>query len=237
MSLEKLWQLQCLKNEYTRIKNEFDNSEVIKKLKEMKELIAKKQNELEKLEAQQKEIEKNARKCNMKEKDLDEKIKAVEEKLYGGKVSNPKELASLEKQLSDLKSEKQKTVEDYIENSVHLEELQEKISSYEKELQENQEYYSSLHSEFRTLKEDCHKKLNSIAADYNKVKTETDSKFLKEYNRLHERFGGSTIARLNRDGRCGGCHVTVPSILQEEAVKSSSLVKCESCGRILFSKK
>lgn len=237
MSLEKLWQLQCLKNEYTRIKNEFDNSEVIKKLKEIKALINQQQREIEKLEEEQKEIEKNARKYNMKEKDLEEKIKSVKEKLYGGKVSNPKELSSLERQLSDLISEKQKTVEDYIENSLYLEDLQEKLDILKKELQENQEYYSSLQSEFQSLKDKCNEKLNNIAAEYNETKTGIDNKLLKEYNRLYGRLGGSVIAKLNKDGRCSGCHVTVPSILQEEALKSSSLVKCESCGRILFSKK
>jgi uncharacterized protein len=55
---------------------------------------------------------------------------------------------------------------------------------------------------------------------------------LSHHDRLRSR-GRHSIAEV-RNGVCSGCHMSLPSGLQAEVQRKSTLLKCETCGRFIF---
>jgi len=55
---------------------------------------------------------------------------------------------------------------------------------------------------------------------------------LSHHDRLRSR-GRRSIAEV-RHGVCSGCHMSLPTGLQAEVQRESSLLKCETCGRFIF---
>ena len=56
---------------------------------------------------------------------------------------------------------------------------------------------------------------------------------LSLYKLLRERKGGVAVARVEQ-GMCQGCRITLAGGGAAESARSSSLVQCVSCERILF---
>ena len=55
---------------------------------------------------------------------------------------------------------------------------------------------------------------------------------LVQHDRLRSR-GRPSIAEI-RSGVCSGCHMNLPTGLQAEVQRQSTLLKCENCGRFIF---
>jgi predicted nucleic acid-binding Zn-ribbon protein len=55
---------------------------------------------------------------------------------------------------------------------------------------------------------------------------------LTHHDRLRSR-GRQSVAEV-RHGVCSGCHMSLPTGLQAEVQRESTLPKCETCGRFIF---
>jgi len=58
---------------------------------------------------------------------------------------------------------------------------------------------------------------------------------LERYERILSSKGDFALARLS-DGACSGCYRTLPPQTAIEVRRSTRLIECQSCGRILFSR-
>jgi predicted nucleic acid-binding Zn-ribbon protein len=56
---------------------------------------------------------------------------------------------------------------------------------------------------------------------------------LERYERILSSKGDFALARLS-DGACSGCYMTLPPQMAIEVRRSTRLMECQSCGRILF---
>jgi uncharacterized protein len=55
---------------------------------------------------------------------------------------------------------------------------------------------------------------------------------LSHHDRLRSR-GRQSIAKI-RHGVCSGCHMSLPTGMQAELQRQTTLLKCETCGRFIF---
>jgi predicted nucleic acid-binding Zn-ribbon protein len=55
---------------------------------------------------------------------------------------------------------------------------------------------------------------------------------LSHHDRLRSR-GRQSLAEI-RHGVCSGCHMTLPTGLQAEVQRQTSLLRCATCGRFIF---
>lgn len=69
------------------------------------------------------------------------------------------------------------------------------------------------------------KKLDAIRSDIPDELFETYSTFKKNHI--------APIAPLS-NGRCGGCHMALPAVVEKRVQAGNTIVRCENCGRILF---
>ena len=163
--------------------------------------------------------------------DLTVKITTAEEKLYGGKITNPKELADLQHDVDSLKARRNqlenKTLEimDQVElATASVAKVSSEFETLEAEWHSQQQKLSAEMEQFKTKLSDLKQKRQPLSA-------EIDPETLELYDELKKQKG-TAVAKIEQ-GICRGCSISLPITGLQQA-RSGNLVRCSSCGRILF---
>jgi len=165
---------------------------------------------------------------------VEAKATEVNDTLYGGTITSPKELQAFQEDYDSLKR-RQRELED------HEIEIMEKIEPVEAEL-------ATLDAERVTLESAREAAVTALAAAETAVGVELDEakaqrgelvaavpeEQLATYDRLRPDFAGTPIARLV-GSNCGGCHLTLSAVAIDRIrdLPPDALATCEECGRIL----
>lgn len=160
------------------------------------------------------------------------KVAAVEARLYGGLVTNAKELANLQREVDSLKVNQARLDERALEALTALEEL----TTAEQASLAEQEGLAAAWEAAKTRAGEESGGLQAQIADITTRRAEqvarVDRPSLTAYERLRPIKGGRAVARLQGD-RCSGCRLTLPSSALARARTAPGLVYCINCGRIL----
>jgi predicted nucleic acid-binding Zn-ribbon protein len=165
-------------------------------------------------------------------KGLASKIKASEDRIYGGVVRNPKELKGLQDELKSLRRRRLAKEDLVLEAMVELDQLGEGLTA-------QQAATADLEAEWRTSQE-------ALLSERAKLQERrTDLQALREkqasapgldinlYESLRRRRGGRPVAML-KDGVCSACGMALPTGEVQLAKYSQELCHCSSCGRVLW---
>jgi hypothetical protein len=163
--------------------------------------------------------------------DLTSKITAAEQKLYGGRVGNPKELASLQHEVETLKSKRTRVEDKVLEIMEQIEQAESSVMSLGKELkalesnwQSQQQRLSSEIDELKLALADLkHKRGTQLAS--------IDPQAIELYDRIKKQKV-TAVAKVEQ-GICQGCRISL-SATQLQQVRTGGLMQCSNCGRILF---
>ncbi|MFC1940720.1 zinc ribbon domain-containing protein, partial [Chloroflexota bacterium] len=74
-------------------------------------------------------------------------------------------------------------------------------------------------------------KLASLKHKRQQLVSEIDPQVIETYQLLRK-HKGTAVAKVT-EGICRGCRISLP-VTELQQVRSGSLVRCSSCGRILF---
>jgi len=159
------------------------------------------------------------------------KIIALEDKLYGGKVTNPKELSSLQQDVESLKR-RRKQFEDKALEIMEWREREtaaarasgDELSRLEKAWQDEQQ---RLKQEAASIKAS----LGSLEPRREELRMSLDTGIGKLYETLRAQKGNA-VAGVQQ-GICQGCRISL-SQSQLQQVRTGVLVKCGNCGRVLY---
>jgi predicted nucleic acid-binding Zn-ribbon protein len=163
--------------------------------------------------------------------DLISKLGAAEEKIYSGRIVNPKELANLQQEIETLKSRRNQleagaievmdmveiATTSVMEKSGNLERLETEWHCQQQQLATELEYLKSTLSE---LKQTRQLLLNGFSTEV-----------VEFYNKLNKQKG-TAVAKVEH-GSCRGCGISLTTATLQRA-KGDNLVQCTNCGRILF---
>lgn len=163
--------------------------------------------------------------------DISNKITAVEDDLYSGKVKNPKELTNRQQEAEGLKA-KCKGLEDQeleimeqIElTTANANEISRELKTVETEWQQQQEKLSAEKERLRDVLSELEDRRQLMIA-------ETAAPAVEIYYGLKERKG-QAVAKVEQ-GICRGCRILLATA-ELQRVRSRDLVQCGNCGRILF---
>lgn len=177
------------------------------------------------------ELKKKQRASEWDVDDLASKIRAADEQLYSGRIRNPKELASLKQEVDAFKTRRDKLETGLLELMDQVEATQKDITTataeFKKTEVEWQSHQQKLAAEIETIKV----KLADLRQKRQALAGEIDAKSLELYRHL-KKARGQAVVRVEQ-GICRGCRISLPSSDLQQA-RSSNLVHCSSCGRILF---
>jgi len=163
---------------------------------------------------------------------LDAKMREVEQRLYGGRVTNPKELENLEKDLQMHQRQRGTLDEARLELMDATEQAQKRADETARALAQAEASRANEVERLTRERESLTARLASLANQREHTRASLDANVLKQYDQLRRTKAGRAVALIARDA-CGVCGVTVPTGLVSRVRAGSELVLCPNCGRIL----
>ncbi len=163
--------------------------------------------------------------------DLVSKLTGAEEKLYSGRIKDPKELTNLQHEVDGWR--------------VRRNQLEDKALEIMNQVELSTASVATLSNELKTLETGWHSQQQQLSTDMEQIKTmlsdlkhkrqllsaEIDPQTVEFYQGLKKQKG-QAVARVEQ-GICRGCRISLPTT-DLQRVRGDSLVQCSSCGRILF---
>ena len=161
------------------------------------------------------------------------KLKLTQAKLFGGKISATKELQDLQAESEALR----RTIKSLEDKQMVLLEAndtcQDAKKAAEAGLQQLLNKKASENSLLLGEREKLKMQLPKINSQRESLKSQLDEKLLKEYDALFKTKGGVAVAEIF-DGSCKACGVELSPTDIQQAANPNVLMKCKSCGRILY---
>ncbi len=229
--VEDIYRLQSIDAELDEKKESLRSIE--SQLEDSQEVLAARKVVSEREEA----LRGQRRRLRSLELDLEEistKISAAERALYGGEITNPKELAGIEQE-SDYLRRRQSMVEDEALLVMgKVDEQEDALKTAQQSLIKAEQERGELREVLRKDVEELGSRLASLEAERAEMATRIPEKDLAAYAALRRQKGGQAVALLE-NGVCQGCRVALPTSVVQRVRRGDEIVYCGSCQRILYS--
>lgn len=186
--------------------------------------IRQEQQRLEELRRQQRATE-------WEIEDLSAKVKAAETKLYGGKITNPKELLNLQNEVTALRTKRSQLEDKVLDIMEQMERGETGVATLSRELRGLEAEWQRQQQQLSQELEQVKAALSVLKAKREVVLTGMEPPVADLYHQLRNEKG-TAVARVAQ-GICSSCRISLSSA-QLQQVRGSSLVHCSNCGRILF---
>jgi len=229
--LTALWHLQALdqeRDEKTR------RSLQIEQLLANDPKLAAAQNARDEEEKRLTELRSTLQDRELESQTLDAKIKEVESRLSSGRVTNPKELTSLEKD----RQMHLRIRSDLDGKTLELMEALERAQKRSDDSSAVLKKVEAVRTEERQRLARERKALDARLADLDPLRDQAqaalDAETLATYGRLRSAKGANALALLKKEA-CSVCGMQIPSGLVSRIDQGEELVFCPDCGRILVS--
>ena len=164
---------------------------------------------------------------------IQDEITETEGRLYSGRITNPKELASLAEKARNLKDRRAALEDELLQMMVDNEEAG-------ADLAKNVEALTQVESDWGADQSDLVAERGQLVALIDRLRAERDAlrnsipgEDQELYEDLRKRKGGQGVAKVV-DGACQGCGVAVPPAMLSAAARGEELLCCGSCERILY---
>ena len=187
-----------------------------------------------KLASEQQRLEERRRQQHSAEWEVDDmmsKIDNAEKQLYGGTISNPKELSSLQHEVTTMRAKV-----DQLENNAL--EIIEQAEAAEKSVAVASGDFKKLEEEWHCQQQQLSDEIAQIKGSLAELKPkrqqlseEIESAAVQLYEKIRQQ-NKEPVARVEQ-GICRICRISLSSS-ELQRVRSGQPVQCGSCGRILF---
>ena len=226
--VKQLYQLQEVELEIES--NEQTLAQIASQLGES-QAVVRTQAKLKSEQQQLEELERQQHAAEWEIEDLVNKLTPAEEKLYSGRIKDPKELTNLQHEVDGLRirrnhlEDKALEIMDRVElAAASVATLNNELKTLETDWHSQQQQLSTNMEQLKTLLSDLKHKRQLLSANI-------DPQAIEFYQELKKQKG-QAVAKVEQ-GICRGCRISLPTTELQRA-RSDSLVQCSSCGRILF---
>jgi uncharacterized protein len=225
-----LYQLQVLDTDIEQKSRRL--REVESQLKETDELRTARA-AVEQAQKQLKDNRARLHRLELENQSLQTEIVDEERRLYGGRITIPKELRSLEDKVKNLKTRRAKLEDDVLEIMVAVEEGEALLTVSEAVLARVDSDWQTSQSTLIAERDRLRVGLAKQATDRDAQRAALSSKDIAVYDDLYRRKGGRSVARV-ASGSCGACGVSVSARHFQAMADGDELVSCSACERILY---
>lgn len=163
--------------------------------------------------------------------DLRKNIAKLNEKLYGGKVSNPKELLGMEHEVEGFKVELKQKEDELLDLMNEEETTQKGIAAQSGQVGKLEEEWQQQQKILLQKRVEVEKHLLEIDKKRQEAVSGINSEALSLYEGLRLKRGKAVVKV--EQGRCQGCRLTL-AMNEWQRTRSGKVVQCSSCGKILY---
>ena len=160
------------------------------------------------------------------------KIDQNQKKLYGGAVSNPKDLEDLQLEAASLQKYMQVLEDRQLEAMIDAEQAQTEHEQARSELDRIKSRLEKEHSELLLEKSQLQEKISEVRHKKESYLGSQDFPDLPLYRSLRKSSGGIAVS-LMISSSCSSCGADIPSAIEQEARSPEKLIQCPTCKRIL----
>ena len=209
-----------------------DLTDVQSRLGEPEELIEVRHAAEERQEAQR-VAEKDFKEREWEADEQQRKIEKPEQKLYEGKVSNPKELEDLQKDVESLKRRRIVLDDEAFAAMERLDEAERGLAEAQRHLEELTGTTGVEQDELRARQSTLEGEIASLEGQRAELAAGGDEVLLDRYDELRAGRQGQAVAKV-QGGSCQGCRILLPVNLIQRARAGDEVVQCNNCERILY---
>jgi len=163
---------------------------------------------------------------------LGQKIAEVESRLYGGVVTNPKELQDLQNEGASLRRRREALEEKQFEAMLAVEAAEVRGAEAQHRLQQAEAAASAAHGNLREERERLRTAVARLEINRGASVAGIPAGDLELYTRLRQSKKGRAVSQLD-EGACTACGVAPSSSRIQDARQGNDIILCGNCGRIL----
>ena len=231
-TLRRLLDLQAEDSAVDRLEHQKETLPEAARLREINEQLAELTADLEIATKQHDEIAREQNRLEGETGMVDEKISREEQRMYSGKVNNPKELSALQAEVESLKRKRGGIEDELLEVMVQRESATATMDSLKSEHDTLSQTAEELQRTVTSLTADLDGQLESHRAQRAEVAKEIPDDLLATYEKIRQSKGGVGAAALE-GFTCSGCHTKLPNVEVEKMRAERGLQRCDNCRRIL----
>jgi len=226
--LERLFALQSVDLRIQEM--ELAKAAIPRRIETLEEELRK---EEEQVASSRSELEKLQKDRRQKEKDLEEevdRVKKTESRVF--EIKTNKEYQSVLKEIESAKKLNRQREEEILDILEGLEDLQKKLAQYEQSLEQKRRQCQQQIEELRQREASFAEEMASEVRQKEEQEKNISRELLNKYHMLLEKRHGIAVARAAQ-GVCLACHMNLRPQLFIELQKKETLIICPNCSRIL----
>ncbi len=237
MRVRTLEELQALDEQIVRIEEEIGTLRKGDRLWALKQDVERTQSLLVRADEQIAHKRQEQKRLNDEITTLGNKIEGETRRLYGGSVTNPKELRAIQAEVESLGRRRDSLETQQIEIEQWLERADSARAKLAEDLASKEDALSSEAQMVRTKLDELGQRLTEARERQEKVASSVEGDALALYKSLRNRVGIRVVVELD-ESICQGCYVELPAedVDKMVAEEGDALFRCPHCERILVVK-
>ena len=187
-----------------------------------------------KLTSEQKRLEALRQQQQSAEWEVDDilsKIATIEQQLYGGKITNPKELANLQHEVNTMKAKGNQLEDKALEIIDQVETAEKSVAAASSEFKKLEDEWHSQQQQLSTEIEQLKNQLSDRKKKRQQLSGDIEPQAVALYEKLRKQKR-QPVAKVEQ-GICRGCRISLAANELQRA-KGNNTIQCSSCGRIMF---
>ena len=177
-------------------------------------------------------LRKQLRALELEVSGLNDKLRKNQERLYGGKVRNPKELSSLQEEAAGLRRRRSELEDEELTLMIGIEEEEAELAERQARLRQIESGWRAEQELLATEKADLEIRLADLEDQRSTIRARLGPGDLSNYDDLRQQYGGIAVVVLRR-GICQTCGVDVPTSVARAVERGEGMHYCPVCGRLL----
>lgn len=166
--------------------------------------------------------------------DSEAEQKKINEDLYDGSVSSPRELEIIQEQLATILEQYEQVQNELLALAGDKEIVEAESKAIDHGMQSLYQQFNQLKGQYTRIKINLEQELAAIRIDKKKILAKVDPAGLAWFEGRKAKFAGLPIGEIVENQSCNGCHTLVPNVLVKEARQNPGEIYCERCGRLLY---
>ena len=232
MSLRTLYELQEL--DWARAERQQTLAAVQAELADESRLTQARR-QLAELEARYTGVSALRRDAQMVVQRLEERAQVVENRLYGGAVTNPRELGAFQEEQAMLRRQTAEAEDVLLEHMVEAEELQDALESARQTASELHARRQERVPQLRQQQVELTSELDALNSRRAELLPQLPPQMLSIYEALLVSRGGHAVSKVEPGrGVCEACRIALPRSDMRRVRSSDAVVQCNNCRRILY---
>ncbi len=160
------------------------------------------------------------------------RLKELEKRLYSDAIRSQKEAQALQAEIEQLRAQKDRMESEALQLMLDLDERRARLAEQAAAESRTVGDHEALVQEIARQEALLRQQVEPLQASRARLAAETSPAALALYEQVRRTRGGRAVVRVV-DNACEGCRLEV-ALLTRKAAAGAALVRCESCGRILF---